>query len=89
MLERCVQPEYIRILGFNEKGRAYLKEKKEEITLPILSKLSQGNPNLLHLDVRASNIYSFAFPPEIGHQLVEQEYKQPPIFYKTDERVIQ
>ncbi len=46
---------YIRILGFNEKGKKYLKEAKKECTVPILSKFE---PNaMLELERRTSLIY--------------------------------
>ena len=63
MKKRMVYEEkYIRLLGLSENGRKYLKQVKEDVTLPIISKLSQADPQVIELDVKASHVYSFSFP---------------------------
>ncbi len=58
-------PEYIRILAFNEKGRDILKLMKEKSSLPIITKFADyyysqsGNAkSQLDLEIRATNIYA-------------------------------
>lgn len=79
MKKRCNHPEYIRVLGFNEKGRKYLKEKKHKCSLPIISKLSQIDQSAIRLDVKASHIYSLAFNNQISKQIIKEEASCPPI----------
>lgn len=79
MLERSNQAEYIRLLGMNSKGREYIRERKDEISLPIIAKLSAADPTLIRLDVKAGQVYSFGFPESVTHKIFEAEYKQPPI----------
>jgi predicted nucleotidyltransferase len=45
--------KYIRVLGFNSKGRKYLNKIKKDINIPILSKYDK----LLELERRVSHIY--------------------------------
>jgi predicted nucleotidyltransferase len=71
-------PEYIRVLGFNQLGRQYLKEKKERISLPIISNLSQAERKAVQLDIKISQTYSFAFGNN-GQKIIEEEKKQFPI----------
>ncbi|SNR90523.1 Predicted nucleotidyltransferase [Anaerovirgula multivorans] len=59
-------PQYIRALGFNNKGREILKSCKSKSKLPIINKINQYIPSdetakeLLELDIRATNIYTLA-----------------------------
>ena len=50
------EPTYIRILGFNHKGRQYLKKIKKNCPLPILTKYQAGYP-MLEIESRTSLIY--------------------------------
>ncbi len=67
--------KYIRLLGFNNKGRAYLNKIKKEISLPILTNYSNDKDRLLSLEFKVTSILSILQ----GRQLIEQEYKQKPI----------
>lgn len=49
--------EYIRILGFNNKGKNYLKEIKNKTNLKILTKYKKGF-KLLEFESRVTNIYN-------------------------------
>lgn len=61
---------YIRLLGFNEKGRQYLNKHKKEITYPIISKISQEKDKLLELELNTTKIY------QLPYKNSEQEYKK-------------
>ncbi|WP_339063399.1 nucleotidyltransferase [Tepidibacillus marianensis] len=69
-------PQYIRILGLNQKGRAYLNEIKHNVNIPLITNVVRSRPNMLDLDIQASQIYElgFHFP---AYQL--NEFKQKPI----------
>lgn len=60
-------PEYIRVLGFNDKGRFILRLMKERSSIPIILKggqlnsLAKKSPAFLlsrDLDIRAGNLYN-------------------------------
>jgi len=49
---------YIRVLGFNDKGKIILNNIKKEITIPIITNISKDNINLLKQDLKCDNIYN-------------------------------
>lgn len=60
-------PEYIRVLGFSEKGRGLLAEMRDEetATLPVIINVNKNAPELnwkakrlLDLDIHSANIYN-------------------------------
>ncbi len=75
---------YIRLLGFNKKGQRYLKEKKKEIKLPIISKFTREQESILNFEYITTKIYALVLPYEEGKKLIEMEYKRAPI-RKDDE----
>ena len=52
------KPEYIRILGFNKKGRDYLNQIKKELTLPIISKITKNKNSMLQFELETTSIYN-------------------------------
>lgn len=64
----------IRILGFNQLGRAYLNQEKNKISRPILSNVNQQTKIHLNNDIKAGNIY------RLGNHLIEkQDFTRMPI----------
>ena len=68
-------PEYIRVLGFNEKGRALLAEMRDNgsASLPVIinvnksyGDLSDEAQKLLELDMHAADIYNLITGNDIG-----------------------
>lgn len=58
-----IEPQYIRVLGSNEKGMEIIKQAKKTATIPIGTKfadLYKLNPNNFTLDIRATDIFSLA-----------------------------
>lgn len=51
---------YIKILGFNQKGRAYLKSIKKSVSVPIVTKTADYK-DLLFIDIHAANIYNHVY----------------------------
>ncbi|MGB8957082.1 MAG: nucleotidyltransferase [Tumebacillaceae bacterium] len=51
-------PDYIRVLGFNETGRAVLRQATATAIVPILTKLPREKSAMLELDLRATRVYS-------------------------------
>ncbi len=57
-----ISPQYIRVLGMNENGKAILKIAKETATLPIIIKTADAKENeMLSLDFTSTDIYSLMF----------------------------
>lgn len=69
---------YLRILGFSTNGRTYLKEKKKEIDIPILTNYSNDKKNLLALEIRITKILSLIK----GKSFLEEEIKRKPCIKK-------
>ena len=61
--DRPDQPPYLRVLGFNSRGQAVLKEMKERAHLPILTKpaharsLDGPGRRLFDLEARCTDLY--------------------------------
>ena len=69
------EPEYIRVLGFNDKGRELLAEMRDEESsdLPVIinvnksaGALNEKASSLLELDMHAADIYNLMTKGEIG-----------------------
>ncbi|MBS4172406.1 nucleotidyltransferase [Bacillus sp. FJAT-49736] len=72
-------PEYIRLLGMSQGGRKYLNERKKDISLPIISKLSSFDNAALDLDIKAARTYALGLKEPERHRLMKMEFSQPPI----------
>ncbi len=66
---------YIRILGFNNKGRKYLNKIKKEVDLPIISKINKNKEEMLEYELETTKIYALSLTPEKQIELIESEYK--------------
>lgn len=61
-------PQYIRVLGLSSKGRELLKTVKKKASLPVITRtaplLKAGGQaaELLHFDVKATDIYNLLYP---------------------------
>lgn len=53
--------EYIRILGFSNKGQKYLNSIKKDISTPILNKYDTNKYKTLEIEKRVTNIYSLIY----------------------------
>lgn len=50
--------KYIRVLGFNNNGKAILKEVKKKNNIPVITKFKKEHEHLFKEDLKASRIYS-------------------------------
>ena len=73
------QPSYLRILGFTEQGRKYLNEKKKQIELPLITKVSNFEHDALSLDIKAAIIHSLILPADKQQSAFQREYRHPVI----------
>lgn len=70
--------DYIRVLGFNIKGKSYLNKIKKEITLPILTNYKKNISSILDIELRITKIYYLPINPN----LIQTEYHSKPIIIK-------
>lgn len=66
--------DYIRVLGFNKKGRDYLNKRKKETTLKIITKYKDIDSPLLEFEKKASFIYSIIVNDS---SLIKKEFEKP------------
>ena len=84
----CPEPSYIRILGFNNKGRQYLSEIKNKgiCPLPVLTNinkekyvLNSNSAGMLGLDVHAADVYSLINGRSISEN---SDYRKKPVYLR-------
>lgn len=68
--------EYIRILGFNKKGKELLNKIKKDIDIPILTNYED---KYLNKDLNINNIISLNKKIKDIKSFIEKEYKEKPI----------
>ncbi len=68
-----IDAEYIRILGFNDKGRIYLSKIKKKSILPIITGYSDIKSNILDIENRVNKIYAL----DNEEELIDRELKGP------------
>lgn len=72
--------EYIRILGFSEKGRELLKKMKKTSTVPIITNPNRKDYNLLKYDFDAQDIYSLSLDGK--NKIAKSDLKTTPIYWQ-------
>ena len=70
-----IKIDYIRVLGFNKKGKNYLNQVKKEIELPLITSYKPNISALLDLEQRITSTYYLPISP----QETQNEYKRKPI----------
>ncbi|KMT21471.1 nucleotidyltransferase [Clostridium cylindrosporum] len=76
------EPTYVRVLGFNEKGREILSKIKKTSSLPIISMPNSKDIDSLKYDILSSDIYSLAYS-NIDFKTSKKDLKTPPIYIKN------
>lgn len=71
--------EYIRVLGFNNKGKKYLNKIKKEINIPIITNFSNIKSFMLNIEKKTTNVYASILDEKEKIKLIELEYKNIPI----------
>ena len=80
------QPDYLKVLAFNTKGRSFIKEIKETATLPVITKPADGRTELkskktFDLEALATDFLSLS-SPKINIAL--SDYLCGPVYVKDD-----
>ena len=68
--------EYIRLLGFNERGKDYINTIKKDTNIPIVSSLKNVNSLIKDYEVKAYNIYDLL----VNENILEFESSNKPIY---------
>ena len=64
---------YIRLLGFNDKGRVYLNKIKKYVDIPIISKINREKDPMLDYEIETTKIYGLVY--DNIDELVDKEYQ--------------
>ena len=67
---------YLRILGFNQKGRSYLNKIKKDIKYPIYIGYKKNISNVFDIEFKSTYIYSI-ITKDVS--LIKKEYQNKPI----------
>ncbi|WP_438446783.1 nucleotidyltransferase [Gorillibacterium sp. sgz5001074] len=70
-------PGYLRVLGFNDTGRALLKRMKQKAALPVVTRVGQDVPPFLDMDIRATSVYSLAYRSQTPDEWLRDYYQAP------------
>ena len=70
----------------SQKVQNYFNHIKNELELPIVSKISGFSDELFTLDVKATQTYLAIFPEPLRSSLLRQEYATPPIRYDEEQQ---
>ena len=77
--------QYIRVLSFNDKGRALLNTMRKTASVPVITNISQADANNIptatdvRADVLAGKLFNLCLPcPLSGNP----EYDIPPVYFK-------
>jgi len=73
---------YLKVLAFNDNGRALLKQLSKTCTVPIVTKASDGeaiDKKHFDLECRATDIYSFC---RYTKKPMGLEYTHSPVYIK-------
>lgn len=70
---------YLRPLGMNLKGQAYLAQIRKQLRVPLIGKIRKHHPPVLDSDIRAGQLYDFlsgrqtAFTSETAHSPIRYD----------------
>ena len=77
--EKMNDINYIRILGFSEKGRKYLANIKDKITIPVVTNFGDIKNEILQNEMKVTAVYASNLNEKDKVNLIEKEFKTPPI----------
>lgn len=70
--------EYIRILGFNNKGKKYLNKIKKDVNTPIITNFKNNKSKMLEIELRSSYCYYSILEEDLKNKLIKEEYQNKP-----------
>lgn len=69
---------YIRVLGFNEKGKMLLREAKKSSCVPIITNPSHLDSETLKYDIKSTDIYVLGYENQL-FKSAKQDFKISPL----------
>ena len=78
---------YVRVLGFSEKGRNYLRHIKDDVQIPIYSTFGKSVHPMLRHEQSVTAAYASVLPEPHATKLLQDEYKKIPIQLKVESSV--
>ena len=70
---------YVRLLGFNKRGRSYLNKIKKDMEIPVVTGYNKINDKIFNIEKRVSYIYSLLIVNSDSY--LEEENKNKPIIF--------
>ncbi len=70
--------EYIRILGFSDKGKKYINKIKKDVKIPIIGNFTKYNSDMLKLELKVSSIYASTLNEKEKNEFIKEEYRHHP-----------
>ena len=67
-----IKLEYIRLLGFNNKGKSHLNKIKKDISIPLITKQEKKYNELLKLDNKIDNIYNLITESNSNNSIIKK-----------------
>ena len=64
---------YLRLLGFNKVGQAFMKQQRKIVTCPVVSNLKKEHQKIAELDIRAGFVYEL-----ISGETTKQDFYRIP-----------
>ena len=68
---------YVRLLGFNKRGRSYLNKIKKDMEIPVVTGYNKINDKIFNIEKRVSYIYSLLIVNSDSY--LKEENKNKPI----------
>ena len=76
-----IKVDYIRVLGFNSRGKTYLNKIKKELTIPLITGYKKNISKVLDIELRATKIYALV----TDMSLIKREYQIKPIIKENND----
>ena len=70
---------YLRILGMTKPGRTFLSQKKNSLSVPLVSNINQYDHPFLTIERRASLVYALGYTGQHQEDFLKKEYKSVPL----------
>ena len=70
---------YVRVLGFNEKGAAYLRDVKKRLEVPIYSTFEKDSHPMLKHEQKVTAAYASVYDASYATELMKKEYAEKPV----------
>lgn len=68
---------YIRLIGFNKQGQAYLNHVKKDLDIPLVTGFSKQMDPMLQMEEQAAHAYYSILDPSARKKLFRQELQGP------------